>query len=179
MRIWTKKTFPKCRVFTTIFRRKLDQKVFRATWRSFEHFGDTEDHQEIYTQGNFPDYESRNKLSQVAKTNGRNCSESKDYLGQTRYNRAYPEKHSTASPVNPKGVTKPSSHLLFFHNRMKSLWKSRQVLQKPIFWQFLVINQREKIARSQNLHQNPLSHTLLSLFLSSSDIYYIEVRWTR
>ena len=63
-------------------------------------------------------------------------------------------------------------------NPIKSFWKSRKRLRKPILWQFSAINLWEKPAHSQNLHQNAFLYTLLKLFFNSSDTHHFEACWT-
>ena len=84
---------------------------------------------------------------------------------------------STASPGNAVGITSPDKFFLW--NRMKSYWRSRQRLWKPIFWQFSAINYWEKFTREQKLHQNSLLYKLPNMFLISSDMHHFEASWKR
>ena len=54
------------------------------------------------------------------------------------YDRAYPEKHWTASLGNPVGVMEASSILLFVEQVEKS--KEELILKKPMFWQLSAKN---------------------------------------
>ena len=64
-------------------------------------------------------------------------------------------------------------HFYCLHYKIKSLLEESTSLEKYIFGQFSVINPSEKIARSRNLHQNPL-HTFL--LCSSIEVICIILR---
>ena len=59
-------------------------------------------------------------------------------------------------------------------SRIKSFWRSPQRLGKPIFWQFLAINQWENFAHIRKLHQNSLLYTLFYLFFNSDDLHHFQ-----
>ena len=94
------------------------------------------------------------------------------------YDPACPEMFSTASPGNAVGFTDPSFFYCLF-NRIKSLWKSRQVLRELILRQVSAVNTWQKIARSRYLHQNSVFYKLLKLLLNLGDMYHFEARWKR
>ena len=52
------------------------------------------------------------------------------------YDRAKPEKLSTASPGNPMSITRPSSFVLCVQPDQKSFWKSHQRLSNLFFDNF-------------------------------------------
>ena len=52
-------------------------------------------------------------------------------------------------------------------------------LSKTYFWKFSQKKQREKFARSQELHQNPLLYTWFHLFPNWSNINLYGARWKR
>ena len=114
------------------------------------------------------------KLSRRAKTIEKKIALQLEYFGHTTYlQRAHPDKLATASPGNPMQFMKPSL-LFYLYNRIKSLCKSRQILKKPMFSQLSAKNPWEQFARSRNLHQHPLLHTLLNLLLKSSGTHHFD-----
>ena len=70
-------------------------------------------------------HESRSNLSQMAKRTEKNSLHLKSFLARSIfYDRAYPQKFSTASPIIPLGATKTSELLLFVHPDKKFLKSS-------------------------------------------------------
>ena len=64
------------------------------------------------------------------------------------------------------------------YNRIKSFWKSRQILGKPFFCHFLAKYPWQKFTWRRNFNQNSLPYTLLGLFLNWSDMQHFEACWT-
>ena len=121
------------------------------------------------------------KLSHRAKTIGKNCSKP----GVLWPHQLSTNEHTTESwrLLLPAIQWTSGSPIYFycFYNRMKSVRKSWEVLNKPIFWQLAAENPWQSFVRSQNLLQYPLLDTLLNLLLKSSDTHHFEAslaRWT-
>ena len=132
-----------------------------------------------HTRVNFPGDEGRSKLSQNAKTNEKNCSTSKEYLGQTTYLRpSVPLKALNCFSRQSSGYHEAQLTYIVCAKE-KSFQMSRQRLRKPTFWHLLAKNPLKKVAHCRNLHQNFLLYTLFKRLLNSSVTHYFEACSTR
>ena len=120
------------------------------------------------------------KSSQRAKTKEENCSTPRVLWPQNLYTTESTPKSSQLLLQAIQWTTSRSPvYFCCLHNRMKSLWKNRHVLKKPMFWQLSAKNPWQNFARSRNLHQNSLLYRLPSLLLVSRDTHHFEAPWTR